>query len=264
MDLASLLHAASFRPERVVAPPSWVGHIPFAAWLMPEVGPAVFVELGTHSGNSYLAFCQSVREAGLATKCYAVDTWRGDEHSGAYTEEVFSALNRYHEQRYVGFSQLLRTTFDEAAGHFTQGSVGLLHIDGLHTYEAVLHDFETWLPKLSRDAVVLFHDTIVRERGFGVYRLWEELCREYPLHLEFTHSHGLGVLQLHRGDGSSRLNWLEEGSAEGKLLVDYFAGLGRYALDSFAAQSARSEAASRRRVPIGRRIKSYLKNARLF
>ena len=37
----------------------------------------------------------------------------------------------------VTFSSLLRMDFADARDHIEDGSVDLLHIDGLHTYEAV-------------------------------------------------------------------------------------------------------------------------------
>lgn len=185
-----------WEPRRLVLPGAWAGHISTAFWLVNAVQPRVLVELGTHSGNSYSAFCQAVSQYGLSTRCFAVDTWRGDEHAGEYGEEIFLDISKFNELYYAGFSKLLRMTFDEARTYFLSqphGEIDLLHIDGLHTYEAVKHDFDTWVDALSERAVVLFHDINVREREFGVWKLWQELSVKYPS-FEFDNSEGLGVL----------------------------------------------------------------------
>jgi hypothetical protein len=208
----SLLRAAEFSPTSIQSPNAWVGHMPFAAWVIQETLPRIFVELGTHSGNSYFSFCQSVAEGNLTTNCYAVDTWNGDEHAGHYNEDTFSYVNLHNEKYYSGFSRLLRMAFDDAASYFSDESIDLLHIDGLHTYEAVQHDFETWLPKLAPGAVVIFHDINVRERHFGAWKLWEHLQACYPNNLSFSHSNGLGILQLNNiTDENNNIQWLQPG-----------------------------------------------------
>ncbi|MGO0272801.1 class I SAM-dependent methyltransferase [Escherichia coli] len=181
-----------WRPS-YIAQSAWLEHIPFAFWLIDTLQPRKIVELGTHYGSSYFSFCQAVTKLDLQTQCYAVDTWGGDEHAGQYGEEVYRQVSEYNQQHYSDFSTLVRSTFDQALEHFPQGSIDLLHIDGLHTLEAVRHDFESWLPKLSNKAVVIMHDTNVRERGFGVFQLLDELKQQYP-HFEFAHGHGLGVI----------------------------------------------------------------------
>src|SRR6185437_5798850 len=86
-DHLALLFRCSmlWRAERQ-ARSAWIEHVPFAFWLVHVLRPRTIVELGTHTGVSYSAMCQSVRSLGLATSCFAVDTWRGDEHAGFYSE----------------------------------------------------------------------------------------------------------------------------------------------------------------------------------
>lgn len=240
----TLITAASFIPNSLQSPNAWVGHLPFAAWVMQEVSPQIFVELGTHSGNSYFSFCQSVVEAGISSKCYAVDTWQGDEHAGQYSDEIFTKVSGHHQEHYAGFSRLLRMTFDDAATYFADESIDMLHIDGLHTYEAVRHDFETWLPKLAPGAIVMFHDTNVRERNFGVWKLWEELKRRYPNNLDFVHSNGLGVLQLNNAPEDKELEWLQPNSPEKQILINYFAALGSRQLERFELNDVKQHTAN--------------------
>lgn len=178
-----------------LAPSAWTGHVPFAMFIVDLLRPRAVVELGTYYGVSYCAFCQAVKELRVDARCYAVDTWKGDPQSGFYGHEVLADLKAHHDPLYSGFSRLIQSTFAEAADHFSDGSIDLLHIDGFHTYEEVSRDYETWLPKMSERGVVLFHDINVREGDFGVWKFWEERKREHP-HFEFAHSHGLGVLAV--------------------------------------------------------------------
>ncbi len=234
-------------PRRLTSPPSWVMHAPLAMWLVEALRPSVLVELGTYSGTSYCAFCQAVQQLKLPTKCYAVDTWKGDPHASWYGEEVYEDLRRHHDAQYASFSRLVREDFDSALAHFDDGSIDLLHIDGYHTYDAVKHDFESWKPKLSNRGVVLFHDTNVRERDFGVAQLWEELKRSWPS-LEVLHGHGLGILLVGK-DVPQPLAALAErtgaSSDDLRLFQDFFAHLGRACLAEVSLEESRATIAER-------------------
>lgn len=189
------LPSHSFHPKRLNPGfNNWLGHLPFARDLIGSLRPASIVELGTHYGESYFGFCQAVVESDGQCACYAVDTWKGDEHAGFYGEDVFADVKEYNNKYYRSFSKLLRLTFDEAAARFENGSLDMLHIDGLHTYNAVARDVHTWFPKIRPGGVMLLHDIEVRGKGFEVWRLWEELEAEFPT-FAFSHNSGLGVLR---------------------------------------------------------------------
>jgi hypothetical protein len=185
----------SFEIPNLIVASAWLEHGPFAIWVASRLKPDLFVELGTHNGYSYFCFAQSISKNNVRAKMYAIDTWKGDEHAGYYGNEIYDQVAEINLRDYGQMSHLLKETFDEGLNHFGEGSIDLLHIDGLHTYEAVMHDFKSWLPKMSEKGIVLFHDINVRERGFGVFKLWAELKDQYPS-FEFLHGHGLGVLKV--------------------------------------------------------------------
>ena len=191
------------KPLRLAAS-EWIEHIPFGMFLIDILRPKIIVELGAYTGVSYCAFCQAVKALRMETRCYAVDTWQGDPHAGFYGPELFQDLKEHHDPLYSSFSRLVQSTFDEALQHFSEGSIDLLHIDGFHSYEAAAGDFHKWVSKMSCRGVAILHDINVRERQFGLWKLWEELKVKYP-HFAFLHGHGLGIL----GVGSQQVGSMQ-------------------------------------------------------
>ena len=216
--------ASHLRPSHVPES-AWHEHAPFASWLVSVLRPSAFVELGTHNGYSYFAICETIARLGIECRAHAVDTWIGDDQAGFYGDGVYPGVARYDAEHFASFSTLHRSTFDDAVSAFVDGGIDLLHIDGRHGYEDVRHDFETWEPKLSGRAVVLFHDIAERREGFGVWRFWEELSAARPS-FAFEHGHGLGVLAAGPEPDSAIVEFLRAAALDGDRIRSFYSALG--------------------------------------
>ena len=224
----TFLSPASFQDPLVITQSGWLEHGPFASWIVDAIKPRLLVELGTHWGYSFFVFCQRILAADLPTQVVAVDTWEGDEHAGFYNSEVYDFVSATTQERYSDIATLMRLRFDEALTQFEDGSIDLLHIDGRHFYDDAREDFESYLPKMSDAGVILIHDIAVREQGFGVWQLWEEISAQYPS-FGFEHGNGLGVVAYGKNapEVIKRLTELGSESAEAAFVRDAYHQLGK-------------------------------------
>ncbi|MBV9997051.1 MAG: class I SAM-dependent methyltransferase [Caulobacteraceae bacterium] len=220
---------AAFTRVRVLTFSAWSGLVPALFCLFTVLRPRRFVELGSHHGMSYFAACQAGDH--LGTECIAVDNWLGDPHASFYSDDVFLGFTKllgsnFPDQMYI------RSNFRQALSCFEDKSIDILHIDGYHTYSAVKEDFDTWLPKLSCDGVILFHDINVHEREFGVWRFWQELKERYPA-FELMHSHGLGVVYVGEKQSviADVLSMLSSGAGYGKIAQTFLESVGGLSIE---------------------------------
>ena len=179
---------------------AWTGHIYFVNFLISIIKPKKFVELGIHYGYSYFNICRVIEilksefEEFSDSKAFGIDSFEGDIHA-VFNEkgnDVENHVNKLNKNLSY-FSSIIKSNFDDACSKFEDKTIDLLHIDGQHLYEDVKNDFKKWEKKLSDNSVVLFHDTQITNRNFGVYKFWDEIKDKYP-NINFEHSAGLGVL----------------------------------------------------------------------
>jgi len=212
---------------------AWVGHTYFVNFLISIIKPKKFVELGIHYGYSYFNICEIIEilrskiDNFIETKAYGIDSFEGDIHA-VFNEEGKNVENHVNglNEKYSYFSEIIKANFDTALSNFEDKSIDLLHIDGQHLYEDVKNDFEKWKSKLSDNSVVIFHDTQIKNRNFGVYKFWNEIKNNFPS-INFIHSAGLGVLFYGKKINKSTEIFLEFISNENNknLVINFYKNL---------------------------------------
>lgn len=160
---------------------AWSGHFDFARWAVKRLQATTIVDLGVDYGFSTFSFALD----GIGT-VYGVDWFEGDAHAGFRDcyKEVLNTKNT------LGFDnvRIIKADFNALAKTWNI-PIDILHIDGLHTYEAIKNDYLTWRPFVREGGLIMFHDTLSFPDDVG--RFYNEL--ELPK-LNFPQSAGLGVV----------------------------------------------------------------------
>lgn len=165
---------------------AWTGHRKFAEWLVHNTQSDVIVELGVDHGFSSFVFANALKNTNGVI--YGIDLFIGDAHTGERNmyDVVMNSITEHNLENI----QIVRGEFTTISKIWSK-PINILHIDGFHTHEAVKNDFDCWSKHVNDDGIILFHDTAITDRGFGVKDFFRELSGGYKLY--FTHSAGLGI-----------------------------------------------------------------------
>jgi predicted O-methyltransferase YrrM len=116
------------------------------------------LEVGSYLGASAGTLALGLREQGgdvAERRLYCVDTWQNDTMSEG-SRDTFAEFRR-NVRDFEDMITVLRGRSVDVARNF-RSPLGMLFVDGDHSYEGVTADIEAWLPKLRKGGVAVFHD----------------------------------------------------------------------------------------------------------
>lgn len=133
-------------------------------------GRGAILEIGSWKGRSTIwlghglrasrAFRKREYSHGAPPRIYAIDPHQGECLRGELVAPTFEDFQRNIARAALNdvVQPLLQTSLD-AARDFAE-PVEIVFIDGLHDYEAVREDFETWFPRVLAGGWMAFHDSV--------------------------------------------------------------------------------------------------------
>ena len=181
---------------------AWLGHLEFALWLIKrfnEIFPIkTIVELGIDFGHSTFSFLSP----NIGT-VYSIDCFQGDIHTG-FRDNYQIFLNKFDELLNSGLiinnnSVIIKNYFDNVFSDFDniiKSPIDMLHIDGLHTYDAVKNDFEKWITKTHDNSIVIMHDIFSFPNTVG--KFFSEIDNNIFFKTFVKHSAGLGIISKNK------------------------------------------------------------------
>jgi len=143
--------------------------------LVLENKPHRIVEIGVYGGQSLFPMAYACRELDNPLEIfeiYGIDPWSMEEaeKQGSVDDntrnlgfdKIFSDLySKILQDKFDDLITLVKATSEEAAGVLFDDpdtTIDFLHIDGRHDTPAVVQDLTLWLPKLTKQAIIVIDD----------------------------------------------------------------------------------------------------------
>jgi predicted O-methyltransferase YrrM len=151
------------------------------------------VEIGVYQGGTSWLLARHLEPGGRLVGVDVESMGAGD-----HARTIYAQLNEDgYDAHYLTMTSA--AAFEHVEKMVPDG-IDVLHIDADHAYEGVRFDFETYLPLMKPDGLIIFHDIRYIE---DVTQLWERIDIDARRHEFFTkrHGFGLGLLELNRRYG---------------------------------------------------------------
>jgi len=165
-------------------------YLPLFFDIVGQEKPGLIVTLGLGDAQAHVAFCQAVAHQDLTSRCVAVRRARSDE--SAIDDPGWQDAKEATAKFFSTVSQLVETDPIKAAADFADCSVAVLLIDDVDSGEMVRQELEVWVPKLSANALILLHGTLL-ERKDSLQSAWANFVKEKAA-AHFREGIGLSVV----------------------------------------------------------------------
>ena len=159
---------------------AWAGHEEFGIWLVEHLKPKVTMDLGVDYGFSLFALAMP-----RIGEVYGVDSFEADAHAGHHVDN-YDVVMKFKERHRFDNVHVIKGWFSEVAKTWDK-AIDILHIDGLHTYDAITEDWKNWQKFVPDNGVVIMHDVVSYPE---LSKFYNEISLPKAW---FHHSHGLGI-----------------------------------------------------------------------
>lgn len=199
------------------------GHVPFLFTLLEIFRPRRYVELGAHTGVSFFAACQHMRENGNYGEAVAVGQW-SDEPCGAEHGASFAAFKHVLDANFHGTGKFIRGRMN-AASAFEERSVDILYVKEPYAFDEMQAAYALWRPKLTDNSVLILHHASEHRSNLGVWQFFDSIRDDARASFQFYHGQGIGILAFGSPENNPAMALLKHFAGRPERSECYFSHL---------------------------------------